>query len=127
MKLNNKDVDIKYDASTIHCWIEPNILTYDRPTLEWINNEVINSSLFLLGNGDNNIEGKQLKNKIKNIYVAPWIFWPRKPMLMEKMLNENKILDYEERKIEYWKNKNTRTTTDCLTDNAMSLLLLLLS
>ena len=33
MKLQNKDVDVIYDDKTIHCWLEPNILTYDRPTL----------------------------------------------------------------------------------------------
>ncbi len=100
MKLKNKDVDLIYDDKTIHCWLEPNILTYDRPTLEWINNEVYNSSLLLLGNGDVNVEGEQLKNKFKNINVKPWIFWPRKPMLMEKILKENKILTYHERSIE---------------------------
>ena len=48
MKLQNKDVDVKYDDTTIHCWLEPNILTYDRPTLEWCNQEIMKSSLFLL-------------------------------------------------------------------------------
>lgn len=100
MKLKNKDVDLIYDDKTIHCWLEPNILTYDRPTLEWVNNEVDNSSLLLLGNGDVNVEGKQIKNKFKNMNVKPWIFWPRKPMLMEKILKENKILTYDERTIE---------------------------
>jgi len=100
MKLKNKDVDLIFDDKTIHCWLEPNILTYDRPTLEWINNEVDNSSLLLLGNGDVNVEGKQIKNKFKNMNVKPWIFWPRKPMLMEKILKENKILNYDERTIE---------------------------
>ena len=42
MKLNNKDVTIRYSANTIHCWIEPNILTYDRPTLEWVIIEILN-------------------------------------------------------------------------------------
>lgn len=100
MKLQNKDVDIKYDDTTIHCWLEPNILTYDRPTLEWCNQEIGNSSLMLLGNGDINIEGKQVKDKIPNLNISPWIFWPRKPMLLEKVLKQNGILKYDERKIE---------------------------
>ncbi len=100
MKLQNKDVDVKYDDKTIHCWLEPNILTYDRPTLEWCNQEIINSSLFLLGNGDVNVEGNQLKSKMHNLNVKSWIFWPRKPMLLEKILKENNILGFEQRSIE---------------------------
>lgn len=100
MKLNNNDVEVKYEVKTIHCWLEPNILTYDRPTLEWCNQEIMNSSLMLLGNGDVNVEGKQLQNKVPNLNIKPWIFWPRKPMLMEKVLNNKGILSYDERKIE---------------------------
>ena len=100
MKLKNNDVDVMYSDKTIHCWLEPNILTYDRPTLEWCNQEIMNSSLMLLGNGDITIEGKQLQNKIPNLIIKPWIFWPRKPMLMEKLLNNKGILPYNERKIE---------------------------
>jgi len=97
MKVQNKDVDVKYDDKTIHCWLEPNILTYDRPTLEWCNQEIVTSSVMLLGNGDVNVEGKQLKSKIPNLNIKPWIFWPRKPMLLEKVLKTKGILTYDER------------------------------
>lgn len=100
MKLQNKDVDVIYDDKTIHCWLEPNILTYDRPTLEWCNNELNNSSLLLLGNGDINVEGKLLQNKIPTLNIKPWIFWPRKPMLLEKILKKHSILSYQERQLE---------------------------
>ena len=100
IKLQNKDVDIKYDDTTIHCWLEPNILTYDRPTMEWCNQEIVNCSLMLLGNGDVNVEGQQLKSKIPTLNISPWIFWPRKPMLLEKVLKKHETLSYEERKIE---------------------------
>ena len=100
MKLQNKDVDIKFDDKTIHCWLEPNILTYDRPTLEWCNQEIASSSLMLLGNGDVNVEGEQLKSKIPNLNISPWIFWPRKPMLVEKVLKTKGILTHDERPIE---------------------------
>jgi len=100
MKLQNKDVDIKYDNKTIHCWIEPNILTYDRPVLQWCNEEVGKSSLMLLGNGDIEIEGKELKRKVPTLNIKPWIFWPRKPMLVEKVLKTNEGLSHDERKIE---------------------------
>ena len=100
LKIKNNDVDIVYDSKITQCWLEPNILTYDRPTLQWCNQEIVNSSLLLLGNGDVNVEGKLLKNNIKHLNIKPWIFWPRKPMLLEKILKEKHILSYEERKIE---------------------------
>ncbi len=97
MKVQNKDVDVKYYDKTIHCWLEPNILTYDRPTLEWCNQEIVISSLLLLGNGDINVEGKELKSKIPTLNIKPWIFWPRKPMLLEKVLKTKGVLSYGER------------------------------
>jgi len=100
LKLKNNDVDILYDSKTTQCWLEPNILTYDRPTLQWCNQEINNSSLLLLGNGDVTVEGKTLKDNIKHLTIKPWIFWPRKPMLLEKILKDKHILSYEERIIE---------------------------
>jgi hypothetical protein len=100
MMLQNKDVELKYDDKTIHCWLEPNILTYDRPTLEWCNQEIVSSSLMLLGNGDVEIEGKELKTKIPTLNIKPWFFWPRKPMLMEKVLKQKGVLSNNERTIE---------------------------
>ena len=100
MKLQNKDVDLLFSTDTIHCWLEPNILTYDRPTLEWCNQEIVNSSLMLLGNGDVAVEGKELKSKIPNLNIKPWIFWPRKPMLLEKVLKTKGVLSHDARTIE---------------------------
>ena len=100
MKVQNKDVDVKYHDKTIHCWLEPNILTYDRPTLEWCNQEIVTSSLMLFGNGDVNVEGKELKSKIPTLNIKSWIFWPRKPMLLEKVLKTKGILTYDERPVE---------------------------
>ena len=82
MKINNNDVDIIYNNS-MHCWLQPNILTYDRPTLQWLNNEINNASIILIGNGDINKEGKEITKHFPNINVKSWIFWPRKPMLVE--------------------------------------------
>lgn len=100
MKLQNKDVDLLFSTDTIHCWLEPNILTYDRPTLEWCNQEIVNSSLMLLGNGDVAVEGKELKSKIPNLNIKPWFFWPRKPMLLEKVLKTKGVLNHDARTIE---------------------------
>lgn len=98
-KVRNKDVDVVYDNNTMHCWLEPNILCYDRPTLQWMNKEVSKSSLLLLGNCDVRIEGKAIQSHFKNIVIKPWMFWPRKPMLVEKILKTNEQLHYEDRSI----------------------------
>ena len=100
LKVNNKDVDISFDANTIHCWLEPNISTYDRDTLEWCDQNILKSSLILLGNGDVKVEGEQLKQYDPNLNVKPWIFWPRRPMLLEKILKNHNILSYDKREIE---------------------------
>ena len=100
LKEKNKDVDISYVSNTIHCWLEPNILMYDRPTLNWCNSEINNVSLMLLANGDINFEGSFLKEKIENLKIKPWIFWAKKPIVLEKLLKENPVLSFEERKIE---------------------------
>jgi hypothetical protein len=95
-KYNDVDVKIK---NTGHCWIEPNILLYDRPQLHWLNDEIKQSSLLLLGNGDINDEGKTIQTKY-NINVQPWIFWPRRSDNLENILNKEGILGYNERTIE---------------------------
>ena len=100
LKQKHKDIDINLHDNSIHCKILPNIILYDRPTLEWFNNEIPTSSLFLLGNGDINKEGKLLQEKITNFNIKPWIFWPRKPMLVEKLLNQKEILNYDDRTIQ---------------------------
>lgn len=94
-KKNNSDVDIQL-IDNGHCWLGKHILLYDRPTQEWFNQDLANSSLLLLGNGDINKEGKILKQN--NLNVKPWIFWPRRPFVVEKLLDNNKILNFEERK-----------------------------
>lgn len=100
LKINNHDVDIIYDSKSIHCWIEPNILTYDRPTLEWCNDEIKDASILLLGNGDINIEGEKLSKMYPMLKIIPWIFWARKPIILEQILHTQGILSYTERNIE---------------------------
>ena len=54
--------------------------------------------MILLGNCDIEKEGQVLKNNGLNI--KPWIFWPRRPFIMEKFLNTNLRKQYTERQIE---------------------------
>ena len=97
MKQNNSDVDIQLTDSG-HCWLGNDILLYDRPTHLWFNNELMSSSLILLGNGDINKEGKLIKQN--NLNVSPWIFWPRTPSILENILTNKGILSYKDRTIE---------------------------
>lgn len=96
-KKNNNDVNIEL-IDNGHCWLGNHILLYDRPTLEWFNKDLANTSLILLGNGDINKEGQILQQN--NLNVKPWIFWPRRPFIIEKFLENNKIKSYTERTIE---------------------------
>jgi hypothetical protein len=95
-KKNNSFVNIEL-IDNGHCWLGNHILLYDRPTNEWFNQDLVNTSLILLGNGDINIEGKLLKDNGLN--VKPWIFWPRRPFIIEKFLEANKIKSYNERTV----------------------------
>lgn len=97
MKQNNSDVDIRLTDGG-HCLLGNDILLYDRPTQEWFNDELSSSSLILLGNCDINKEGEQLKQKKLN--VRPWIFWPRKPIILENILDTKGVLSYKDRTIE---------------------------
>lgn len=97
MKIRNNDVEVIEDDNTVHCWIMPNILTYDRPILDRCVVEVNNASLFLLGNGDINVEGNQLRQAFSKLPIKPWIFWPRAPKLLEQLLETNGILSYNDR------------------------------
>ena len=96
-KTKNKDVDIVLNKSG-HCWLQPNILLYDRPTMEWFNKEVLDTSLLLFGNGDKNVEIPKLK--IMGVKGRSWIFWPRRPIILEYVLNKIKYIKYSERKTE---------------------------
>jgi len=97
MKQKNSDVDIQLTDSG-HCWLGNDILLYDRPTHLWFNNELMSSSLILLGNGDINKEGKLIKQN--NLNVSPWIFWPRKAIILENILDTKGILSYKDRTIQ---------------------------
>lgn len=96
----HEDIDIILDDKSMHCKLHPNIILYDRPTLEWVNQEVPSCSLMLLGNGDIEKEGTTLKEKIPHFNVVPWTFWPRRPMLVESILEKHGTLSYDDREVE---------------------------
>jgi len=78
----HKNIDvIKATANSEHCWLAPSVLLYDRPTLCWANQNAVKAHMTLLGNGDVNIEGSVFEYDIR-----PWIFWPRRPSILEDHL-----------------------------------------
>lgn len=90
------DVEVK-EINNGHCWLGNNILLYDRPTIEWFNNDLLKASIILLGNGDIEKEGKILKDK--KMSVCPWIFWPRNPKKIENFIENHDRVSYENRSI----------------------------
>jgi hypothetical protein len=93
---SNSDLVVREEAGHGHCALKPNILLYDRPTMLWYSKQAIGTSLFLLGNGSMNVEGKQLRAMgVPN--VKPWVFWARNPRMLEKFLIDSPWLDYKER------------------------------
>jgi hypothetical protein len=84
-------VERKEDASLTQCWLGApgNILLYDRPTWQWLDEapeEEKDYHLCLAGNPDPS--EKEAK---------PWIFWPREPRLVEEFASLPRK-SYDERK-----------------------------
>lgn len=90
------DIELRRSDKTGHCWLEPGILLYDRPTLQWLNQELNKAIVFFLGNGSMENEGEQLK-RLGLHNVRSWIFWPRKPEILEKFINDTPLRTYGER------------------------------
>tara|TARA_Y100000817_G_scaffold109861_1_gene85930 strand:+ start:30 stop:953 length:924 start_codon:yes stop_codon:yes gene_type:complete len=95
LRSKNTDVDIELIKNEGNVWLKPNVLLYDRPTLQWINQQCLKSDKMLLGNGKMEKEGEELREK--GVDVSPWIFWPRRPMILEKILVENGRLGWDQR------------------------------
>lgn len=99
--MENKHDDIKilpYDG--VHVWLsrQMNVLLYDRPTLEFISGNDPNirqCSLLLMGNGS---KEKEIDILNKNEIIAkPWVFWGRRPEILEKYIGNNRCKGYKER------------------------------
>lgn len=87
---NEKGLCIKeYSYNTDLVWMNNigDILLYDRPTFEWLGNRTFNFALF----------GNPVSDKEN---TSSWIFWGRRPKLMEKIRNEQPYKSFEERNIE---------------------------
>lgn len=93
------DIKFKECDNRLQCWLEPNIVLYDRPTLDWCSDEMKSSNLIMLANGNMQEEGNILKNTYTS-YIKPWLFWPRHVDILEKYILRMPSLKYDERNIE---------------------------
>ena len=75
-----------------HCWLSKDIMLYDRPTLEWMDNEASTASLILMGNGDVKKDAIQITKKTRTP-ALPWIFWPRHPAMLENYILKNTFIE----------------------------------
>ena len=76
-----------------NCWLGNSVMLYDRPTIEWMNDEGRMAACIMMGNGGYN-EMEIIKRSYKT-NVRPWIFWPRD---ITTYLNFRKVKSYENRK-----------------------------
>ena len=101
---NNEDLKVEYMDGTEHCWLQPDILIYDKPTLEWCNSEVASASLVLLGDCSKKKEGKELE--MLGLNVRNMNYWSQHPLVLERFIKTNKI-EKREHKILYIGNLNS--------------------
>lgn len=96
MNAHQNDVLVQKSPDITQCWfMYPHVVLYDRPTLMWTHPEIQRASLILVGNGDHE-ECDTLTAQFK-IPAHPWIFWPRRPIIVEQKVslileNETKTL-----------------------------------
>ena len=80
----NKDIDLVYD-DTKNIVLEPSVMLYDRDTLQWFYTPDMRPIAKLyLGNCDMEVDGEVVKKA--GFQVSPWIYWPRRPMILEMLL-----------------------------------------
>lgn len=96
MANNNKDLKINITPNT-NCNIDNKVILYDRPTLKWFDIECKKAFCLLLGNGSIHHEGKEIQKN--NLKVLPWIFWARRPSILENFIKKP-LLKFNERPIE---------------------------
>ena len=95
LRVKNADLELNHSKDIKQLWLFNTVLMYDRPNLTWANQELLQCKKMLLGNGSMEVEGKQLKEN--GINVGPWIFWPRRPMILESLLKKHQRVRFNER------------------------------
>jgi hypothetical protein len=82
----NKDFDIVHD-NTKNIVLEPSVMLYDRDTLQWFYTpDMKGIAKLYLGNCDMEADGEVVKRA--GFQASPWIYWPRRPMILEMLLTK---------------------------------------
>ena len=90
----SKDIKLMFMEHSNNTWILPNVVLTDDKKLQNIEENLINSGLVLIGNGDVEKEGYYLKQKYINNQA--WIYWPKQTKFLEKYIN-NKLPSWGEK------------------------------
>ena len=88
-KQKNEEIKLMHMQHSNNIWILPNVVINDNKKVEHIEQNVINSGLLLLGNGDVEKEGYMLKQKYIN--SQSWIYWPTHTKIIEEMIKKNQL------------------------------------
>lgn len=96
---HKQDIDLVYDTHK-NLVLDPAVMLYDRDTINWFSNESLPLlTKVYLGNCDIQTDGVLVKNA--GFLVDPWIYWPRRPILVEGMIKLGKAAkSFSERSIE---------------------------
>lgn len=82
---HKQDIDVVYDTNK-NLVLDPAIMLYDRDTINWFTNESLPLlTKVYLGNCDQT-DATIVKNA--GFLAEPWIYWPRRPILVEGLLQK---------------------------------------
>lgn len=97
----NKDIELMYDENK-NLYLEPDILLYDRDTIDWMEwNKIPAKKIQCAFVGNCSLDDIEYIRS-KGLTAFPWIYWPRRPMILENLI-ANKGLGsktWEERTIQ---------------------------
>jgi hypothetical protein len=96
---HKQDIEVVYDTNK-NLVLDPAVMLYDRDTINWFTNESLPLlTKVYLGNCDIEVDGALIKNA--GFLADPWIYWPRRPILVEGMIKLGKAAkSFSERSIE---------------------------
>ena len=97
---NHKDINVETSSNSPYCIVNDTMILYDRPNDLWIGPDLQSGNILLLGNGSVSNLGKQIQQQFPHLVIKPWIFWPRRPVVLEKLLESCVRLTFDKRTIE---------------------------
>jgi hypothetical protein len=98
---NLPDIELIYD-DVKNLYLEPDILLYDRDTINWIEWQLVKDGQIQCAFIGNCSSDDIRLIRSRGLNAAPWIYWPRHPMILEKLMKDKRLgmKSWEEREIE---------------------------